>query len=168
MRNLMTVRRMVIVVALTMGWCGLWRDLSVANVVAGTLIAVGLVVSGVGTAGRGGVRLRPLVHLVWLVLVDLVRSTGSVAAEIVTPADRTEEAIIAVELPAGNREHLLLVVAITLTPGTAVVDADPDTGTLYLHLLHHDRRDSTLAHVERLSRLSSDALPLVPIQGGSS
>ena len=169
MRNVMTIRRMVIVVALTIGWCGLWRDLSVANVGAGALIAVGLVVSGVGTAGRGGIRLRPLVHLAWLVLVDLVRSTGSVAAEIVTPTDRTEEAIIAVELPAGNREHLLLlVVAITLTPGTAVVDADPDTGTLYLHLLHHDRRDSTLAHVERLSRLSSDALPLVPIQGGSS
>jgi hypothetical protein len=41
-----------------------------------------------------------------------------------------------------------------------VVDADPDTGTLYLHLLHNDRRAATIEHVGQLTRLACDALPI--------
>ena len=85
----------------------------------------------------------------------------SVALEVLTPTDRTDEAIVAVPLPTESRRHLLLlIVAVTVTPGTAVIDADPDTGTLYLHLLHSDRRDATVAHVEELAELACKALPV--------
>jgi multicomponent Na+:H+ antiporter subunit E len=67
---------------------------------------------------------------------------------------------VAVDVPTGARRHvLLLVVVITLTPGTAVVDVDPDTGTLYLHLLHCDRREKTTRHISRLAELTCAALP---------
>ena len=147
--------------ALTLVWCGLWGEVSVANVAAGLVVAVGVTILGVGTAGRGGIRPMPLLQLLWVVAVDLVRSTLSVAAEIVTPTDHTNEAIIAVELAPESRQHLLLlIIAITVTPGTAVVDADPDTGTLYLHLLQDSRRAETIEHVEKLARLACDALPV--------
>ena len=64
-------------------------------------------------------------------------------------------------MPAGTRAHLLLlIVAVTVTPGTAVVDADPDTGRLYLHLLHLDRAEGTVEHVLELAELACRALPM--------
>ncbi len=160
LKNAISIKRVLAVAALTVAWCGLWADLSVANLAAGFAISVVLTNSTIGTRCRGGIRLVPLAKLIALVLGDLFKSTISVALEIVTPIDSTEESIIAVKLPPENRDHLLfLVVAITLTPGTAVVDADPDTATLYLHLLHHDRMDETVAHVHELASLTCAALP---------
>jgi multicomponent Na+:H+ antiporter subunit E len=154
-------RRIVGLLLLTLIWCGLWGEVTVPNVGAGLVLGLIVIVLGVGTAGRGGIRIVPLLHLLWVVTVDLVKSAISVAVEILTPTDRTDESIIAVTVAPESRDHLLLlIVAITLTPGTAVVDADPDTGTLYLHLLHNDRRAATIEHVGQLTRLACDALPI--------
>ena len=38
----------------------------------------------------------------------------------------------------------------------------PDTGTLYLHLLHSDRRESVTEHVRELAELACRALPTQP------
>ena len=101
------------------------------------------------------------VQFVWLVAIDLVVSTVNVAWEILTPTDHSDEAIIAVDTSIETRSHLLgLVVAITVTPGTAVVDSDIDTGRLYLHLLHADKADDITAHVQRLADLAGRALPV--------
>lgn len=157
---MVTVRRLVTVAALTLAWCALWGEVSIANVASGIVLALAVSGPGIGTPGRGRVRLRPLLRLLVLVAVDLVVSTVSVAREVLTPTDRTDEAIIAVPVPADARAHLLLlIVAVTVTPGTAVVDVDPDTGTLYLHVLHAERRASTEAHVLELARLACRALP---------
>lgn len=161
MSGWVTGRRVVAVVALVLAWCALWGEVSVANVLSGTVLAVAVTLSGLGTEGRGGVRLRPLARLIGLVAVDLVKSTVTVAQEILTPTDYTDEAIIAVRVPGESRSHLLvLIVAVTVTPGTAVVDADPDDGILYLHLLHADRREATTAHVIELAELACQALPV--------
>jgi multicomponent Na+:H+ antiporter subunit E len=159
-RGRITLRRVSTVIAMTVAWCGLWGGLSVANVASGLAVSAGIVAVGVGTPAQGGVRIVPLLHLLWLVLVDLIRSTIDVAIEILTPTDRTEEGIVAVDLPAGSNQHLLLLMAaITLTPGTAVVDADSDTGRLYLHLLHVDKRHATTNHARKLAQLACEALP---------
>lgn len=158
-----TVRHLVTAASLVFAWCALWGEVSVANLISGLLIAGLVTASGIGTAGRGGIRLRPLTRFLGLVAVDLVISTITVAREILTQSDRTDEAIIAVRVPTETRGHLLLlIVAITVTPGTAVVDADPDTGTLYLHLLHLDRQDQLEEHVQQLARLACAALPTAP------
>ena len=72
----------------------------------------------------------------------------------------TEEGIIAVEIPPSSKHHLLLLfVAITVTPGTAVVAAESDGSVLYLHVLHCDRRASVEEHVIELAELANRALP---------
>jgi multicomponent Na+:H+ antiporter subunit E len=155
-----TFRRLVTLAALTAAWCALWGSASPANVLSG------LVVSAVGiTLGRpaqsGGIRIVPLVKLIWLVTLDLVVSTGVVVREVLTPTDFTDEAIIAIPIPSGGRAHLLLMyVAITVTPGTAVVAAEADASVVYLHILHADRRDEVEAHVLQLFELAEAALPL--------
>lgn len=161
------MRRLLTVTALTLAWCGLWRELSVANVASGLVVATVVSSPIVATVGRGGVRPLPLLRLIMLVLRDLVSSTLHVAREIVTPTDYTDEIVVAVPLPpTGDRHLLLLTVAITLTPGTAVLDIndnrdDPEhNSTLYLHLLHKDTRKGTVEHVLSLAALACDALPV--------
>ncbi len=161
MTNLVSTRNIILMVMLTAFWCGLWGDISPGNVLGGLGVAMTVIIIGVGTPGTGGVRLIPLLHLMGLVAVDLIHSTFHVAVEIITPTNSTDESIIAVQVPLAGRDHLLvLVVAITLTPGTSVVDVDPDRGTLYLHLLHDKRRTATIEHTHKLARLACDAFPV--------
>ena len=159
--SMFTIRRLVTIAGLVFAWLALWGTISVANILSGVLVSLVVLGSGVGTSGRGGIRLGPLLRFGLLVLIDLVKSSVTVAWEILTPTDYTEEAIIAVEAPVDTRHHLLLlVVAVTVTPGTAVIDTDPDTGTLYIHLLHADSADDVRAHVLELSELACRALPM--------
>ena len=159
--RLATTRGIAKIVTLTAIWCALWQEVSAANVIAGVVIAIAVLGAGAGTRASGKIRLGPMLRLLWIVFIDLVSSTVDVAREILTPTDYTEEAIVAVEIPREGRHHLLLlIIAVTVTPGTAVVDADPDTGTLYLHLLHAQRRDDVTEHVHLLTQLACDALPV--------
>jgi multicomponent Na+:H+ antiporter subunit E len=88
-------------------------------------------------------------------------STFNVAYEVITPTDYTEEAIIGVDLPNNARAHMMLIaVAVTVTPGTAVIDVDPDTGRIYLHILHAERAEATARHVQELADLACRALPM--------
>ncbi|MEM7093391.1 MAG: Na+/H+ antiporter subunit E [Actinomycetota bacterium] len=147
-------------IALVLGWCGLWRDFSVANVLGGALVAALVLVLDVSPPGAGKVKVIPLMRFLGVVAADLVKSTIGVAAEILTVTDNTEEAIIEVTTPLHARHHLLLlVIAVTVTPGTAVVDADPDTGTLYLHILHYDQAAGVRRHIAQLVELADQALP---------
>ena len=154
-----TGRQALLVGLLVAAWCGLWGSLSVANVASGTVLAVGALVV-TGSAPAGVVRWRSLAHFAGLVALDLTRSTISVVREVLTPTDYTDEAVVAVPVTGAARSHLLLLtVAVTVTPGTAVVDTDADQAVLYLHLLHADRADETTRHVQRLARLACTALP---------
>ncbi len=155
-------RRIVVIACLVGAWCALWGSASVANLASGAVVAS--VVERSSAESSSGRSIRPLgvLHLLGVVIVDLVTSTFTVALEVLRPTDSTQESIVEIVLPSDARSHLLLmVVAITLTPGTAVVDADPDRGALYLHLLHDDRRDATISHVRRLAQLVERALPTV-------
>ena len=49
--------------------------------------------------------------------------------------------------------------SITLSPGTAIVDINVDTGRLYLHLLHADAAPQVTKHVERLAELACRSFP---------
>ena len=163
MRPRIRIRHVLTGLLLIAAWCALWGSFSIANLASGSVIAALVLGTGIGSECRGGVRLGPLLRLGGVVFVDLVRSTASVAGSVFSPDNRVDEAIIAVKLPASARRHLLLLVcAVTVTPGTAVVDADPDDGTLYLHLLHADQIDDVRRHVEQVAALADAALPFRP------
>jgi len=160
-RALLAPRRVLTIVLLVSAWCALWGDVSIANVASGTLVAVAATLFSGVDRHADGLRIVPLLHFVWLVAVDLVVSMVHVAWEILTPTDYTDEAIIAVDTSVEARSHfLLLVVAITVTPGTAVVDTDADTGRLYLHVLHAEKSDEIRQHVRQLAELACRALPV--------
>ena len=160
-RALFTPRRLLVIALLVAAWCALWGTVSVANIASGTLVAVASTVFAGADRTAGGIRVVPLAHFAWLVAADLVVSTVQVAWEILTPTDYTDEAIIAVDTRIDARSHfLLLVVAITVTPGTAVVDTDSDTGRLYLHVLHAEKAPEIDRHVRRLADLACRALPV--------
>lgn len=141
-------------------WCALWGEVTPANLLSGLAILAVIAASTTNAKSGGRLRLVPLARFLGLACVDLVQSTLWVARRVVTPAQPSDEAIVAVPVPPVSRSHLLmLVVAVTVTPGTAVVDTDPDTGTLYLHLLDHERAETTAAHVDRLAHYARLALP---------
>jgi len=157
-----TVRRVAIVLALAAAWCALWGSITFANVAGGLI--VGSVASFSGGPASGGIRFIPLMQLLWRVTVDLVVSTGVVVREVLTPTDHTQEVIVAFEIPDAGRRHLLfLYIAITVTPGTAVVAGDSAATTMYLHVLHGDRVDEVIDHVEELVALVARALPVPEI-----
>jgi len=161
LRALLTPRRFLVVVVLVAAWCALWGTVSVANILSGTLVAVVATLFAGVDRHAGGVRIVPLLHFLWLVVVDLVVSTVNVAWEILTPTDYTDEAVIAVDTDIAARSHfLMLVVAITVTPGTAVIDSDADSGRLYLHVLHAEKAPDIVEHVRLLAELACRALPV--------
>ncbi|MEM7340095.1 MAG: Na+/H+ antiporter subunit E [Actinomycetota bacterium] len=161
MMGTITIRRAATAVVLTIAWCGLWGAFSAANVLSGLLLSVAVIGLGTSVPERGGVNVPAFIRLHWLVFADLVRSTINVAVEVLTPKDHTQEAVVGVDLPDSGRNHLLfLVVAITLTPGTAVIDVDTENNRIYLHLLHKARMEETVAHTKRLADLACEAMPI--------
>ncbi len=140
-----------------------WRSRSGAAVSAGLVYLGVRNRTGMDGVTSGRIDVVALARLGTLVAWDLAKSTVEVTKEVLTPTDHTEEAIVAVTLPPGANHHLLLlVVAITVTPGTAVIDTDLENRKLYLHILHYDGRDEIEAHVKELVRLAFAAFPAGP------
>ncbi len=132
-------RPLVLVIA----WVAFWRDVSPANIVSGVVVAA-LVVwlfPPNSKAPALAVRPVPLLKFVRTSLVAIIRANLYVAWEVVTPNDRVNEGVVAVELESNHPVVITLVShAIILAPGTMVIDidlGDDDAATkLYVHVLH--------------------------------
>lgn len=150
----------VSVLFITGAWCALWGEASPANVLGGLVVGVIVSVTAGPKSQTRSVSLPALAQLLALIGKDLVASTVSVAREVLTPTDYTDEHFVDIQLLPGAEHHLLLLtIAVTLTPGTAVVDVYRDKAILRLHLLHADRLEPTIEHVHQLSAIAIQALP---------
>jgi multicomponent Na+:H+ antiporter subunit E len=131
-------RQLPLLVGLMVLWILLWDDLSWGNVVNGALLAVVVTrlfyLPPAELAGR--------VNLYWtLVFIghfgwDLVRSSLHVAGLALRPGYVPENAVIAVSLHTSS--DLLLTAtghALTLIPGSLIVDVDRLNTTLYVHVI---------------------------------
>lgn len=162
-------------------WLALWRDVSIANLVSGVLVA-GAVVWTFPAPDREGLSFRPLalVRFVAATAVSIVRANLVVAWEVVTPRNRINEGVVAVSLASHDPAVITLVShAIILAPGTMVIDIergeDDRASRLYVHVLHlrdvEDVRDEVL-HLERLAlaavRGRGDPAPPVAASGDPS
>ena len=158
------MRRLLVVVWLTALWVIMWRDLSVANVLAG--VAIGLVAE-VGrpwrAVGQHGHRVRPLALLsfVGYFLWKLVESNVVLAREVLTPRNSIETGVIAV--PLGAHSDLVVTIvanAISLTPGTLTLEVRrEETPTLYVHVLHLHDVEAARTDVATLTRKVEAAFP---------
>ena len=129
---------------LVLVWILLWGSFSWANLLSGILVAV-LVTNVLPLpAVVGGVRVHPGALLVFLgyFVKDLVVSSAQVAWQAIRPSGMEQGAIIAVQLRTDSDLLLTLVAeALTLVPGSIVLDLDRPRRTLGIHLLHVDDLD---------------------------
>ncbi|MBM0277947.1 Na+/H+ antiporter subunit E [Micromonospora tarensis] len=135
-------------------WGLLWGDINWANLAGGLLVGGAVLVffplPAISFAGR----LRPRALLVFAgrFAVELVRASLHVARIAVQPGYRPRGAIIAVRLRVPSDLNLALTAeAVSLVPGTLILEVDRDSGTLYLHVLDtHEPADLDVARERAL------------------
>lgn len=144
---------------LTLVWIALWRDLSVANVLAGLLVALGVTLVFPLPRLHIGGRVHPWYLFVLLArfLVDAVVASFQVAWLTLQFWRRPRSAVIGVPLRSDSDLVLTLVAELsTLVPGTLAVEARRHTHTVYLHVLDlggatvDDFRNRALAQEDRV------------------
>lgn len=147
---------------LTVVWVLLWGSLSVANVLAGVVLAL-LVTTALRMQPidfHGRVRPGRLAVLVARFVVDLVRASFEVAWVALRPRYVPRGAVIGVQLRGRSDLYLTMTAELcSLVPGSLVVEAHRLTGRLYLHVLDvrqaggvEAARAAVLAQEERVLR----------------
>ena len=106
------------------------------------------------------VRVFRWIKLLVLFHWELVKSSLSVAWDVLTPRHRARPGIVAVPLRAkGEAEVLLVTNLISLTPGTLSLDVTEDCNTLYVHAMFADDPAQIRAAIENgMERWVKEAL----------
>ncbi|MFI6241005.1 Na+/H+ antiporter subunit E [Micromonospora sp. NPDC050795] len=136
-------------------WILLWGDVNWANLIGGLLVGAAVLVFYPLPAVSFGGRLRPWALLVFAgrFAVELVSASLHIARIAVQPGYRPRGAIIAVRLRVATDLNLALTAeAVSLVPGTLILEVDRDSGTLYLHVLDtHGPGDLDVARARTLT-----------------
>jgi multicomponent Na+:H+ antiporter subunit E len=143
------------IVWLTAVWVLLWGTFTPLTVVGGVLVAVAvaLLFPMPPAPDRLPVRPLPFLGLVGYLVYDLVGSTLEVSWHTLRYGPRARGAIVETPLHSGSaRVVTVTAAAITLSPGTTVLEIDQDRGTWFVYAL--GPRDT--AGVERVRRRVTD------------
>lgn len=130
--------QLVAVVWLVLVWNMLWGDFSWGNLVGGTLVALFVLLFFPLPSVTFGGRIRPvaLLTLILRFLADLVVASFQIAATALRIGYQPHSAIIAVQLRIRSDLNLTLTAeALSLVPGSLIVEADRENGVLYIHVL---------------------------------
>jgi multicomponent Na+:H+ antiporter subunit E len=146
---------------LTLVWILLWGTFSWANLLGG--LAVGLFVVLVfplpGVASDGRLRPLGLARVVLRVGADLVVSSLQVAWQSVRPGPPIRSSVIEVVFEERSEALMAaLVEALSLVPGSVVVDADAERGVLWAHVLGADTDEEVDAFRARVHVLEKNLL----------
>jgi multicomponent Na+:H+ antiporter subunit E len=123
---------------LTLVWILLWGTWSVGNVVNGLLLsALALTVLPLPEVAIGGkLHLRSLARFAGRFGFDLVASSVLVAWQAVRPGPQAVSSVVAVQLRSDSEMLMTLTTeALTLVPGSIVLEVDVRTRTIYAHVL---------------------------------
>ncbi|MDN4641909.1 Na+/H+ antiporter subunit E [Agreia sp. PsM10] len=131
-------RQVPLLVWLVVLWLFLWDQVSVLSIVTGLVLA--LLVTRVFYLPPVELpdRVNPLGVLLFIVrfIVDLVRASFQVAWMAIDPRRVPTSSIIAVQLSTKSDLSLTLTaLAVSLVPGSLIVEADRQDDILYLHAL---------------------------------
>lgn len=133
------LRILFVVVWSVFVWVALWGDLSIANLVWGAVLG-GLTVALVPVrhmAHRVPIRPWRTVRFAGVFVTALIKASAVVAWEVVSPTNRINAGIVAVELRTSSPGLMTLIGnMVSLTPGTLTLEVRPDPPTLYIHVLH--------------------------------
>ena len=130
--------RLVAAAGLTAIWVLLWGSFTPLTVVAGALIATVVLIAfplpPITYAGR--VHPIGVLHLAGRFVLDLVVASAQVAAMAFRFGRVPRSAVIAVPLRVPTDLGLTLTAeALSLVPGSLIVDVDRESGVLYVHVL---------------------------------
>jgi multicomponent Na+:H+ antiporter subunit E len=155
------LRRAVPVVWLVLVWVLLWGTFSWANVLGGLVVAVGVLtlMPLPPVPGRGWLRPGPALRWTGSFLADLVVSSVQVAhqsLQSLRPGPPIRSSVVAVRL-ASSSEFVMAAVteALSLVPGSVVVEARPEEQTIYAHVLGADDDAAVAAFRARVARLEA-------------
>ncbi|HEY9365574.1 MAG TPA: Na+/H+ antiporter subunit E [Agromyces sp.] len=131
-------RQLPLLVALVFLWVFLWDQVTVLTVVTGILLAIGvtrvLYLPPVLLSGRFNPWRGLLLGL--RMMFDVTVASMQVAVLAIDPRWKPMNSIIAVQLlTRSDLVTTLTAEAISVVPGTVVVDIDRERGLLYLHAL---------------------------------
>ncbi|KQO03482.1 MULTISPECIES: Na+/H+ antiporter subunit E [unclassified Arthrobacter] len=133
------ITELPLVIWLVLVWGALWQDFGVGNLVFGAIIAYGVVnffyLPPVELTGRFNVFW--LVPFIGRFLVQLVTASVQVFWLGLTRGPELRNAVVAVELRSSS-DFLVTATghALSLIPGSLVLEVDRSTSTLYLHCLN--------------------------------
>ncbi|WP_410812946.1 Na+/H+ antiporter subunit E [Micromonospora sp. 067-2] len=159
-------------------WSLLWGEVNWANLAGGLLVGGAVLLFFPLPAVTFSGRLRPWALLVFAARfgAELVSASLHVARIAVQPGYRPRGAIIAVQLRVPTDLNLALTAeAVSLVPGTLILELDRDSATLYLHVLDTHgpaeltlARDRTLAVERRIIRAIGSAAEVHLVQSGTA
>jgi multicomponent Na+:H+ antiporter subunit E len=144
------------VVALTVLWVLLWGDLSVANILSGLAIAVGVVVLfPTGDRHRRAIaRPVPTLRLFGVIAREMVVSNAALTRDVLSRRPRIAAGVVDCPLSCTSAWVGALVAnIIALSPGTMAVDVDVDEQILRIHVLRLTDPDDTRRYVAGLEAL---------------
>jgi multicomponent Na+:H+ antiporter subunit E len=125
-------------------WVLLWGNVTVANVVTGVVVAVVCCLVFPLPPLRLGVRVHPvgLVRFAALFLVDLTVSGLRTARQTLSPGP-LPCAVLAVRLRSpGDLVLTVTAIAVSAVPGSAVLEVQRSTATLFVHVMGVDSEEA--------------------------
>jgi multicomponent Na+:H+ antiporter subunit E len=151
--------RVTMLVAL---WLLAWGEITLANVLSGTVVAAALLVTfppGRRTHGVLGVSLVGVARLIAYVAVQLVISNVVMTRQILRRTPDLHPGVLAHRLRQPSEEVATVMTSvIALSPGTMTVDLDRDSSTIYVHFFRLSDVDAARASLARLERLVVSAI----------
>lgn len=141
-------------------WVLLWDDVSVLSIVSGLLIALLITRVFYLPPVEFSNRVNPWRVLVFLVrlLLDIAFASVRVSWQILTLPVPVPNAIIAVHLRSRSEGMLVWTTeAVSLVPGSLVIDVDPQQNVLYLHVLGVGQHEGERIEEARRTVLDTEA-----------
>ena len=153
----LTVARIGAVVWLTIVWCAVMESISLGTVVAGAVVAIALTLLFPSRSGTlSGVRFRPLAFLAMNLGLfgDLVRANIQVAWAVIAPrrAGLRPGIVLVPLVPCTELVLQLLLNAVSLTPGTLIVEVRREPLVLAIHVLQLHTEAGVHLEVLRVQR----------------
>lgn len=144
-------------------WVALWSDLSIANVLWGVVVGVATLWILPLDGAKPRLTVRPVALLGFLAYAGLalVKASGIVAWEVVTPRNRINQGIVEARLRTSDPGVVTLIAnTISLTPGTLTLEVREHPPTLYVHIMHLRSIDEVRADIAALEDRALRAFPV--------
>jgi len=137
-RELRIWQQLPLLVVLVLLWMMLWGSLTPLTIVTGILVAVGVTRAFFLPPVELSGRFNPLWFAVFLLrfFVELVKASFQVAWRALSPRPIGRSSVVAVQLlTRSDFITTLASIAVSLIPGSMVIEVDRAGGVLYLHAI---------------------------------